>query len=318
MATLSLQELRCRFDAEDVVRGVSLEVEPGELHVILGPSGCGKTTLLRSVAGFHPAAGGRVVIAGEDRTAAPPERRGLGWMGQQPGLFPHMRVLANVAFGLHRLPRAERRRIASQWLERVGLAGMEQRLPHELSGGEAQRVALARALAPSPALVLMDEPFSALDRALRVSLGRRCRDVLKQAGAACLMVTHDQEEAFALADRLSVMQEGRIVQTGTAPEVYRYPASDFVAGFIGEGRILSPQSLAALGWASDVPRFIRPEAVGLADHGVEATVLESIYRGGDFLHRLRLEGGEELLTRTSRELTAGSRVRIALVSRDSA
>ncbi|MFE1785967.1 ABC transporter ATP-binding protein, partial [Streptomyces sp. NPDC059506] len=225
-----------------VLDDLSLTVAGGELVAVLGPSGCGKTTLLRIVAGFLRPDSGTVGIGG--RTVAgpgvhvPPERRSVGIVAQEGALFPHLSVARNVAFGLTGAARAERRVRTEEMLELVGLGGYGDRMPHELSGGQQQRVALARALAPRPALVLLDEPFNALDSGLRNGVRADVAAALRATGATALLVTHDQQEALSIADRVAVMRSGKVVQYGTPQEVYRHPADAWVAGFVGDAVLL--------------------------------------------------------------------------------
>ncbi|HYI62333.1 MAG TPA: ABC transporter ATP-binding protein [Acidimicrobiales bacterium] len=221
--------------------GVDLDVPGGSLTAVLGPSGCGKTTLLRILAGFDQPDGGTITFDGEEVSrpgrAVPPERRRVGIVPQEGALFPHLDVAANVAFGL----RGQRGSRVAEVLELVGLAGFERRRPHELSGGQQQRVALARALAPRPAVVLLDEPFTALDASLRDALRRQVAATLKAAGTTAVLVTHDQGEALAMAGHLAVMREGRIVQAGPPSEVYHRPVDVDVARFLGEAVLLPAQ-----------------------------------------------------------------------------
>ncbi|MER6162539.1 ABC transporter ATP-binding protein [Streptomyces sp. NPDC001868] len=225
-----------------VLQGLDLSVPGGSLAAVLGPSGCGKTTLLRIVAGFLRADAGTVTVGG--RTLAgpgvhlPPERRRIGIVPQEGALFPHVSVARNVAFGLTGLDRGERRRRTEEMLDLVGLAGYGDRMPHELSGGQQQRIALARALAPRPALVLLDEPFNALDSALRTGVRADVRAALRATGATALLVTHDQQEALSTADLVAVVRQGRIVQCDTPQDLYRHPADPWVAGFVGDAVLL--------------------------------------------------------------------------------
>ncbi|MEV0642050.1 ABC transporter ATP-binding protein [Streptomyces sp. NPDC050619] len=225
-----------------VLHGLDLSVPGGSLAAVLGPSGCGKTTLLRIVAGFLRADAGTVTVGGRTLTGPgvhlPPERRRVGIVPQEGALFPHLSVARNVAFGLTGLDRGERRRRTEEMLDLVGLAGYGDRMPHELSGGQQQRIALARALAPRPALVLLDEPFNALDSALRTGVRADVRAALRATGATALLVTHDQQEALSTADLVAVVRQGRIAQCASPQELYRRPADPWVAGFVGDAVLL--------------------------------------------------------------------------------
>jgi iron(III) transport system ATP-binding protein len=237
---LSVRALRKSFGRSRVLAGIELDVPSGSLTAVLGSSGCGKTTLLRLIAGFERADEGTIQVGerlvSTTRTHVAPERRGVGFVAQEGALFPHLDVAANVAFGLARAERRSSR--VGELLERVGLAGLEQRYPHQLSGGQQQRVALARALAPSPQLVLLDEPFDALDASLRVQVRAEVRDALRRSGATALLVTHDQQEALSLADVVAVMRDGRIVQSADPQTLYRDPLDAELAGFLGEAVLL--------------------------------------------------------------------------------
>jgi thiamine transport system ATP-binding protein len=232
---LSIEAVSVRFSDVVAVDGVSLEVAAGETVAVVGPSGCGKSTLLRAIAGLEPLAGGEIRSGGRSLSGVPVPERDLGLMFQDHALFPHLDVAANVAFGLRmkRWPAARQRARVAELLELVGLADLGSRAVHELSGGEAQRVALARALAPEPALLMLDEPFGSLDRVLREQLTGEVRRLLQELGQTALHVTHDQGEAFALADRVAVLAAGRLVQIGAPADLWRRPADAFVAGFLG-------------------------------------------------------------------------------------
>jgi iron(III) transport system ATP-binding protein len=311
-AAIRLEGISKSFGATRAVEDVTLVVERGELMSVLGPSGCGKTTLLRLIAGFEAPDGGSVEV-GEETVAGPgrlvpPERRRVGMVFQDYALFPHLSVEANVAFGLSRRTREERDSLTRRTLELVGLQHKTSRHPHELSGGERQRVALARALAPEPEVVLLDEPFSSLDATLRADLRREVELILRDAEATALLVTHDQEEALSLADRLAVMREGRIVQVGAPEEVYGRPASRWAAQFVGEVNVLAGVAREG-GVETELGRFdlrapatgtvhvaVRPEQLEVsARHDGNAEVVSREFRGHDVLYRLRHEGGRTVL-----------------------
>ncbi len=310
---LNLRQVEKSFNDQPVLKGVSFQVEAGEIVALLGPSGCGKTTLLRIIAGLEELNRGSLLYRGEELAGIPVHERGFGLVFQDYALFPHKDVAGNVEFGLRMLgwdSNSRTQRIA-QVLELVGLSGFEQRKIHELSGGEQQRVALARSLAPSPRLLLLDEPMGSLDRALRERLMRELRAILKEAGGmldrpegiTAIFVTHDQEEAFAVADRVMVMNDGRIEQEGTPVELYRNPKSIFVARFLGMENLF-PGEIAALdpakvisavgeflipavSWVlgQQVTFLIRPEAARLEGPSSETTlelpanIIDSSFRG---------------------------------------
>jgi ABC-type Fe3+/spermidine/putrescine transport system ATPase subunit len=237
LSRLVLDGIEKRFGDERVLAGVSLELAPGEVVALLGPSGSGKTTLLRILAGFERADSGTVTLGGERVDRLPPERRGFGMVFQHYALFPHLNVGGNVAFGLEtkRLDRPEIAARVAAALARVDLAGFERRRVGELSGGQQQRVALARALAPEPRVLLLDEPLSNLDPSLRERTRRELAARLREVGVTCVLVTHEQEEAFELGERVALLHRGRLAQVGTPRELYRAPASGFVAAFVGRG-----------------------------------------------------------------------------------
>ncbi|MGZ5417265.1 MAG: ABC transporter ATP-binding protein [Nocardioides sp.] len=238
---LSVRDVTVRFDKTVAVDRVSLDLPRGQVLAVLGPSGCGKSTLLRAVAGLDALASGSVSYDGQDLARVPTHRRGFALMFQDGQLFPHQSVAGNVGYPLrlrHR-PRADAAKQVAELLELVGLPGYADRMPATLSGGERQRVALARALAVEPRLLLLDEPLSALDRGLRERLAGELRSILVAAGTTALLVTHDQEEAFAVADRMAVMRAGRVVQSGTLDEVWRGPVDGEVAAFLGYATVLT-------------------------------------------------------------------------------
>jgi len=312
MSHVRVRGLSKSFGAIDAVRELNLEIERGELMAVLGPSGCGKTTLLRVIAGFEQPDAGCVVVSDEvvagPGRIVPPERRRVGMVFQDYALFPHLSVEGNVAFGLSKRSREERDALTRRTLELVGLQHKARRGVHELSGGERQRVALARALAPEPELVLLDEPFSNLDATLRAGLRREVELILRDAEATALLVTHDQEEALSLADRLAVMRDGEIVQVGPPVEVYGEPATRWAAQFVGEVNVLSGVARGTgveteLGVfdlrvpaTGSVQLAVRPEQLELsAREGGNAEVVAREFRGHDVLYRLRHEGGKVLL-----------------------
>ncbi len=305
------------------VDDVSFSLAAGEIGVLIGPSGCGKTTLLRAVAGLEPAQSGTISLAGEtvssSRVHVPAEARRIGMVFQDFALFPHLDVAHNIAFGLPRSGKKERERRVDEVLTLVGLANAHGNYPHQLSGGQQQRVALARALAPSPRLLLLDEPFSSLDVDLRERLAHEVRGILKAAGATALFVTHDQLEAFAIGDRIGVMHHGKLHQWDDAYALYHRPATRFVADFIGHG-VFTPAQIrqrgsdvvvhTVLGDFTDVQECPLPTAYpdGLCDvllraddivHDddapVKAQILRKAFRGSEFLYTLQLKTGETLV-----------------------
>jgi ABC-type Fe3+/spermidine/putrescine transport system ATPase subunit len=322
MAMLEVRRVSKAFAGMPALRDVSFDVASGEILCLLGPSGCGKTTLLRIVAGLEWADGGQVLMDGKDLSEVPVHRRGLGFMFQEYALFPHKDVYGNVAFGLRmaRLPRVEIERRVSEALAQVGLGGFERRAVHELSGGEQQRVALARSLAPRPCLLLLDEPLGSLDRALRERLMNELRQILKSVGLTALYVTHDQSEAFALGDRVAIMQQGCIEQIGRPETVHRHPASPFVARFLGMSNLLPGQVVdakagrvkTALGRfvarpssfvtraGQEVTVLLRPEAAQLVngaqagDNLLRGRVVERSFRGAYYRLVVQHDSGTEL------------------------
>jgi len=304
---LEVRGLTKRFGEVTAVADFSLAVADGETVALLGPSGCGKTTVLRMIAGLEQPDAGQVLLAGRDATGWPPERRGVGLVFQSYALFPHLSVGANVAYGLRFRRGVDRVARVEELLSLVGLSGYERRKPHQLSAGQQQRVALARALAPEPGILLLDEPLSALDAALRKELRAELRALLGKLGMTALYVTHDQEEALALADRVTVMREGRLDQVAPPAELYARPRTPFVAAFLGRanlwpGRVVSVDGDRALvevagerfpaerGEAregDEVFLFFRPEWVHLGDGPFVAAVEGAEYLGDRWELRAR-------------------------------
>ncbi len=314
---LELRGIECAFGDTPVLTGLDLRVTAGALVCLLGPSGCGKTTALRAVAGFEPVRAGAILLDGVEVSrpgySLPPEQRRIGMVFQDYALFPHLDVRANVGFGLRGRPRAERQRLAEESLDLVGLSGLGRRYPHELSGGQQQRVALARALAPHPSLILLDEPFSNLDVDLRERLSLEVREILKAQGITAILVTHDQHEAFALADEIGVLHDGRLEQWGSASELYHQPTTRFVADFVGQG-VFMPGTMGKEGRVntvigrflgrciecpegSPVDFLLRPDDVVTDPQGgILAVVEKRAFRGAEILYTLRLPGGERVLS----------------------
>lgn len=296
MSDVTLERLEKRYGSSLAVAGIDLAIAHGELVALLGPSGCGKTTTLRMVAGFVAPSAGRVLIGERDVTTVPPYARDTGMVFQGFSLFPHMTVAENVGFGLEmrKVTRGERERRVTQALSLVQLTGFAARRPGQLSGGQQQRVALARALVINPAVFLLDEPLSALDAALRGEMRAEIRSLQQRLGLTTLFVTHDQEEALTMADRLVVMDRGRVRQVGTPREVYERPADLFVARFLGacnviEGSSESPGRFRAAGHllpcagaASGTSLAVRPERIEIAPQGagLPGRVAAIVYSGG--------------------------------------
>jgi putative spermidine/putrescine transport system ATP-binding protein len=335
-AGVQLNGLRKSFGSVHALDGLDLTIEPGELIALLGPSGCGKTTALRCVAGFESPDSGAVLLDGEDITAIPANRRDAGMVFQSYSLFPNLSARDNVAFGMRirKTPANRRHARAAELLELVGLPGHGDRYPHQLSGGQQQRVALARALALAPRVLLLDEPLSALDAKVRVTLREEIRRLQLSLGITTIFVTHDQEEALSVADRVAVLRAGRLEQCASPAEIYDRPATPFVAEFVGtmnhvpgilsgdRVRVLG-QSLPVDGTAPAAPRvevLVRPEAVLVTpDPDGAATVTASSFRGSSARLRLDLPAHGELLAdvpgHEAVRLAPGTRVAVRLVER---
>lgn len=275
MPYVEIDGLTKRYGAMTVFEDIRLELKQGEFVTLLGPSGCGKSTLLRCLAGLTAADQGRIRVNGQDITTLAPQQRGIGMVFQNYALFPNMTVVENIAFGLkmQKRPAAETARRVDEVIQLVELTGKEACYPHELSGGQRQRVALARALVVEPRILLLDEPLSALDARIRRSLREQIRDIQSRLGLTTVFVTHDQEEALTLSDRIFVMNHGRIVQEGTAETIYTQPESEFVARFMGSYNLLSPVEAGQLfGLELTGHLAIRPESIRLCEPGVQYPV----------------------------------------------
>ncbi len=316
MSLLTLNSISYSHATHKVVDRLSFALQPGEIGCLLGPSGCGKTTVLRCIAGFEHVSAGEIHLGsqliGSATEHLPAERRQVGMVFQDYALFPHLTIADNVGFGLRTGAAAARRARVAELLDTVGLAGQGRKYPHELSGGQQQRVALARALAPRPRLMLLDEPFSNLDVELRERLAVEVRDILRAEGTTAILVTHDQHEAFALADQIGVMHEGRIQQWDSAYNLYHRPVNRFVADFVGQGvflpgTVVGPNririELGILGGRGDakadqvVQVLLRPDDVVHDDASpMKAEVIAKAFRGAEFMYTLRLPSGASVLS----------------------
>jgi putative spermidine/putrescine transport system ATP-binding protein len=335
--TVRLEGLSRRFGAVQALDGLDLELAPGELVALLGPSGCGKTTALRVLAGLEEADSGRVLVDGKDITMVPANRRDMGMVFQAYSLFPHLTATQNVEFGLRLRgrPAAERRERAAAMLDLVGIASHAGRYPHQLSGGQQQRVALARALAIRPRVLLLDEPLSALDAKVRVQLRDEIRRIQLEVGTTTLFVTHDQEEALAIADRVGVMRAGRLEQLGPPAEIYRQPANAFVADFVGLSNRLPGQlrdgavevlgarlplidpAAAPADRAASVTALVRPESVDVvADPEGVGRVLAASFLGPTSRVTVAVPGDVLVVAQVASarlaELSPGTPVRVEL------
>ncbi|MFN3580048.1 MAG: ABC transporter ATP-binding protein [Pseudomonas sp.] len=313
---LELNQLACGYASHPVVSDLTIHLRSGDIGCLLGPSGCGKTTTLRAIAGFEPVSAGEIKLDGQ-RLSSPskrvvPEQRRIGMVFQDYALFPHLTVQENVAFGISKNP--QRKQIVEELLELVKLSPLGKRYPHELSGGQQQRVALARALAPDPKLLLLDEPFSNLDGELRRRLSAEVRDILKYRGTSAMLVTHDQNEAFAVSDHVGVLKDGKLQQWDSPYNLYHEPATPFVASFIGQGyfirgQLISPDTVQTelgvirgnrayqLPAGSAVDVLLRPDdIVGQQNSSLRATIIGKTFLGATTLYRLQLPTGSVLET----------------------
>ena len=317
--TVRLHELSKHYGAQLAVDALSLTIEPGSMLALLGPSGCGKTTCLRMIAGLVQPSSGEIFVDGKRITGTPVHRRNIGLLFQNYALFPHMTVAENVAFGLEarRRPKAEAAARVAGALQLVQLSGYADRMPAQLSGGQQQRVALARCLVVEPSLLLLDEPLGALDKSLRESMQVELRALQQRLGITTIMVTHDQDEALTLADRVAIMRNGRLEQLGSPAEVYQQPVSRFVAGFIGVSNFFRGRvervgyvttasglhlTIADRSVGDDVTIALRPEAVTIepaassnGPDSVFGTIEQIVYRGFISHTYLRLDNGETLI-----------------------
>jgi iron(III) transport system ATP-binding protein len=321
---LEVRDLSQAFGRNEIVRGLSFTLARGSIGCILGPSGCGKTTLLRCIAGFEPVTGGEILLSGSRVSSpaglVPPEHRRIGMVFQDYALFPHLDISHNIGFGLRSMNAEARRSRIAELAKLVGLEGSLSAFPHEISGGQQQRVALARALAPRPELLLMDEPFSNLDVDLRERLSLEVREIVKASGTTAVMVTHDQYEAFAMADEIGVMREGRIEQWDSAYNLYHRPSSRFVADFVGQGVFLPANVLndsqleielgilngsiphackagcGVCGQGARADVLLRPDDIIHDDASkLQAEVVHKAFRGAEIMYTLKLESGRLVL-----------------------
>lgn len=325
----SVQDLIVGYDDTIVVNGLSFILQQGEIGCFLGYSGCGKTTALRAIAGLEPSRGGTIYLNDQCLTeqsfAVVPAKRGMGMVFQDYALFGHLSVAKNIAFGLNKWSAADKKARVTDMLNLVELTEHADKRPHELSGGQQQRVALARALAPKPKLLLLDEPFSNLDVILRESLAMSVRDILKRTNTTAILVTHDQNEAFALADKVGVMEKGKLVQWATPSELYHEPVSPFVAEFVGEGAMINGiikdgrietalgdiYRRMEVGDESGQPQYceydysngtpikvlVRPDDIIHDDNSARtALVIGRVFRGANYLYRLKLDDGQTVLS----------------------
>jgi putative spermidine/putrescine transport system ATP-binding protein len=339
MTTLTFSTVRKTFGQNVALEGLDLEVNDGELISLLGPSGCGKTTALRIAAGFEHADSGRILVAGDDITNKPPHKRNMGMVFQSYSLFPNLTVAGNVEYGLRTrgIAKAERHRRVQEMLELVQLGSMANRYAHQISGGQQQRVALARALAIQPQVLLLDEPLSALDAKVRATLRDEIRRIQTELGITTLFVTHDQEEALAISDRVGVMSNGHLEQLGPPTEVYRHPASAFVARFVGSmnelvAEVRGPDAVAVGNYVVATPAvgqhavgdsvlfLVRPEDMTLGKNdgdGIPGTVTARTFQGAATIVGVRLDLTDALVAvhvagSSAANLTPGDRVAVVI------
>ncbi len=317
---LSVENIQASYaQSDNVLNGVSFELSEGDLACLVGPSGCGKTTILRAISGFHPIKNGEIRLDGitlsTPTSSIAPEKREIGMVFQDHALFPHMTVAENIGFGINRsMSKAQKKDRIEEMLSLVGLGSLASAFPHEISGGQSQRTALARAIAPRPKLLLMDEPFSNLDSSLRESLGHEIHDLLKEAEMTSIMVTHDQFDAFALADKIGVVSSGIVQQWGSAFDLYHAPSNRFVADFIGEGGFIPGQVngdnsvsteigningklVNPVNRGDDVALLIRPDDVVYDPNGsFSGTITRKAFRGAHTLYKITVGDSHSLLS----------------------
>ncbi len=335
---LNINTISCKYQTHTVVKDLSFHVNEGDMICLVGPSGCGKTTVLRAIAGFEPLIDGEILLHGtvisRPGYELAPEKRKIGMVFQDYALFPHMNITDNICFGLRKQSKQAKSAITTKMLSIVGLEGLGTRFPHELSGGQQQRVALARALAPMPDIILMDEPFSNLDVEMRESLSQEIRSILKDQGVTGIMVTHDQHEAFAMADIIGVMKDGEIQQWDTAYNLYHQPANPFVADFIGQGvmldgTLLSPNQIEteigivqgdrAYNWerGSKLKLLLRPDDV-ISDHNgtLVGEITQRAFKGAEIMYTIRLSTGTEVMSLfpSHHDHFVGDKVRLSLAA----
>ncbi len=333
---LQLNKIQCDYDKLVVIKDLSLTLSKGEIGCLLGPSGCGKSTILRAIAGFEPLKSGSILLDNREistpKTILAPEKRSIGMVFQDYALFPHLTVEQNIQFGLAKLSESERKKRVRNLISLVTLEGYEKRYPHELSGGQQQRVSLARALAPEPALLLLDEPFSNLDAELRTRLSLDIRAILKELNISAILVTHDQKEAFAMSDHIGVIDSGTIQQWGSPYELYHEPVNRFVACFIGQGsfitgKTITPETFSselgvirgnrAYNWPENSPVeiLIRPDDIIYdPDSPLQGTVTAKTFAGTSTQYQITLPSGTtiEALFPSHQDLYVGNPVNFAL------
>lgn len=336
MRKLSVNQVKVAYEKTQILDGISLQLSSGEIGCLLGPSGCGKTTLLRSIAGLQSINNGQINLGksliSSRKMSVPTEKRNIGMVFQDYALFPHMNIADNICYGIKKQSKTKKIQRVKELLALVGLPLIEQRYPHELSGGQQQRVALARALAPKPDILLLDEPFSGLDVELRESLAKEVREILKTEGITALMVTHNQNEAFAIADSVGVMNKGQLLQWATPYKIYHEPADPFVADFIGQGMLIQGAICDCIGINTElgllktqlpanttkgqkVSVLVRPDDVVHDDASKwQLEVVDRSFRGSHFLFTVKLANGEliQCMSQSHHDHPVGSKIGVRL------